>query len=672
MIALCSSCARPPRRVVHPPLRPPPRAPGAAVAQVTRLEILSREPAAGSQVLGAAGAYETLQRPGPRRGRPDRPAQPRSSRTSTLAPRNARGRVEYVATFSLMKPVDASAPAACSMYTVVNRGNGAPSAGPEGHVSLVSGWQGDVAPTADNQTITVPIAKARGRQGHHRSGAGTVLRPACGDDHRRDPPGLARHRLLSARHARSVACHARVSHASETVTRRDRAAPAPCRRPTGRSPIAARRRFPGRRTRRGSACTADSIRPRSTSWSTRRRIRWSSASAWPRRATSCRSSATRAADARHAEPGRRTWFDTRSRIGTSQSGNFLKTFVHLGFNEDLVGPHRLGRRVAAHRGASDADQLPVRARRAAPRRSTSPAASRCSGGAATRTRRAGVAPASLLDRCTATRTCPKVFEAFGSAEFWGLRMSPGLVGTDAVADIPLPDNVRRYYMPGTTHGGGQGGFQLAQPGRRGARCRRTRTRWPTRSRALTAALVAWVVKGTPPPASRYPTLADRMLVPATRAATAFPRFPASRFPTASSTPCSTTTSVRTSSRTTCPGVITRQPPGIRKVLPTLCRASTQDGNEIAGVASVLHQAPLGYVSGLEPAGGGLLQGAAVRLRGRVRAVRGHRRRTAEERRPETVARRAIRHARRLRVRRVRAPPTRSCAIDSCCPRPASA
>ena len=61
-------------------------------------------------------------------------------------------------------------------------------------------------------------------------------------------------------------------------------------------------------------------------------------------------------------------------------------------------------------------------------------------------------------------------------------MSPGLVGTDAAADIPLPDNVRRYYMPGTTHGGGRGGFTRAVAGGRSLRrSRRIRTRWPTRS-----------------------------------------------------------------------------------------------------------------------------------------------------------------------------------------------
>ena len=66
--------------------------------------------------------------------------------------------------------------------------------------------------------------------------------------------------------------------------------------------------------------------------------------------------------------------------------------------------------------------------------------------------------ASLLDRCRATNTCPKIAETFGSAEVWGLRQSFTLVGTNAKKDIPLPDNVRRYYFPGVSHGGGPGGF----------------------------------------------------------------------------------------------------------------------------------------------------------------------------------------------------------------------
>jgi hypothetical protein len=69
--------------------------------------------------------------------------------------------VEYVATFALAKPVDMSKAARLLLYQVVNRGNGQAIASPEGYVSLVSGWQGDVIPTANNQTIVVPIARNR-------------------------------------------------------------------------------------------------------------------------------------------------------------------------------------------------------------------------------------------------------------------------------------------------------------------------------------------------------------------------------------------------------------------------------------------------------------------------------------------------------------------------------
>ena len=45
------------------------------------------------------------------------------------------------------------------------------------------------------------------------------------------------------------------------------------------------------------------------------------------------------------------------------------------------------------------------------------------------------------------------------------------------------------------------------------------------------------------------------------------------------------------------GVIARQPPAILKVIPTLVPPVNSDGNETAGVASVLHQAPLGTYLG---------------------------------------------------------------------------
>ena len=73
----------------------------------------------------------------------------------------------------------------------------------------------------------------------------------------------------------------------------------------------------------------------------------------------------------------------------------------------------------------------------------------------------GLPKAGILDRCTATRTCPKIFEHFGSAEVWDFHLSVNFVGTAGDKDIPLPANVRRYYIPATTHGGGADRCQAA-------------------------------------------------------------------------------------------------------------------------------------------------------------------------------------------------------------------
>ena len=138
------------------------------------------------------------------------------------------------------------------------------------------------------------------------------------------------------------------------------------------------------------------------------------------------------------------------------------------------------------------------------------------------------ATAGMLDRCQATNTCPKIMETFGGLEFWDLRMSPNLVGTDAKDDIPLPANVRRYYFPSTTHGGGRGGFSIAAPpAPNGCVLPANPNPEADTLRALRADLVEWVTKGTEPPASHYPKLHPKsaeegQLVAATKVAMGFP------------------------------------------------------------------------------------------------------------------------------------------------------
>ena len=214
-------------------------------------------------------------------------------------------------------------------------------------------------------------------------------------------------------------------------------------------------------------------------------------------------------------------------------------------------------------------------------------------------------------------------------------MSPGLVGTDAAKDIPLPDNVRRYYMPGTTHGGGSGGFQPSA--RADGRCALPMNPNPMSDtmRALTAALVEWVVSGTQPPPSRYPTLAEGMLVAATQAATGFPAIPGVSMVEVN--PVLDYDFGPEFRYEDLSGEITRQPPVIRQVLPTLVPRVDADGNEIAGVPSVLHQAPLGTYLGWNIQASGFFKGQLCGFHGRVRAVSGHAGRTAPRRRSATVA-----------------------------------
>ena len=103
----------------------------AAGAEVVRLDITSREPMNNGQPVGAAGPFEILR--GKVYGDID-PLDPhnRIIQDIGLAPRNARGRVEYVATFALAKPVDMARAARVLLYQVVNRGNGQAVASPEG------------------------------------------------------------------------------------------------------------------------------------------------------------------------------------------------------------------------------------------------------------------------------------------------------------------------------------------------------------------------------------------------------------------------------------------------------------------------------------------------------------------------------------------------------------
>jgi hypothetical protein len=569
-----------------------------AQARITRLVIERRDaPAFEARSFDDAGKYEKLT--GHAYGELD-PKDPLNAIITDLqlAPRNSRGMVEYSATFSMAKPVDMARASGVLVYLVPNRGHiSIDPASPlladffkRGHVVLASGWQGDIPPAQGLETISVPAARNPDgssvtgpvlvRFFNMQKGANTL--PVVGDQAKTPLP-----RPVSLDSSKAQLTRRASEGGAITLIRPADWAFADC----------AKTAFPGTPDA-GKICIKGGFDP-SLLYELVYTAKDPPVLGIGFAATRDLNSFFRyAAGDETAAPNplaKRISFAIGQ--GNSQSGNFIRSFIHLGFNQDEAGRIVLD-------GANPniaARQLALNIRFAAP------------GGAASlyepgsdgvvwwsdyqdqaRHRPAG----ALLDRCRATGTCPKIFETFGSAEFWALRMSPDLVGTRADRDIPLPPNVRRYYFPGVSHGGGRGGFEAAAQKPPGQCLLPTNPNPSAPSlRALLAALVDWVVKGTAPPPSQYPRLDRGELTVPAAARMGFPGIPGWPLPDGVINPLYDYDLGPDFRYNDLSGVIAVQPPPIRQTLPSLVPRVDADGNEIAGVASVLHQAPLGAYLG---------------------------------------------------------------------------
>lgn len=583
-------------------------------AQVVRLEITSREPMNAGAPAGAAGPFELI------RGRIHGEVDPKDPHNAIiqdldLAPRNARGKVEYVATFALAKPVDLAKASRVLLYHVVNRGNGQATANAEGDITLVSGWQGDVIPTATNQTIAVPVA--RRKDGTAVTGrviarffnlpdgvrSAPIRLASLGTPQPYPPANLAEAGATLTWHTREN--YDAQQDAKRTVPRAEWAfadcesTPWPGKPDPSR--ICVKNGFRAGRFYELVYTAKDPLVLGVGLAATRDIVSF------------FRHARTDASGTPNPVAG---VVDHTISIGDSQSGNFIRTFIHLGFNQDTKD--RIVWDGAFPRIA--ARQTPINLRFGLP------------GGAAGMyepgsdgvvwwTRYAddarGLKAAGLLDRCAATKTCPKIVEAFGSAEFWGLRMSPDLIGTDATSDLALPSNVRRYYYPSTTHGGGRGGFPVEATAAANSPCTLPANPNPQaeQTRALTRALVDWVAKGTPPPPSRYPTLANGDLVPATRAALGMPDIPGLPFSERVLNPLLHYDFGAGFHAADLSGVMTRVPPRVVQVLPTYVPRVNEDGNETSGVPSVQLQAPLGTYLGWNTFRAGVFAGHGCGFQG---------------------------------------------------------
>jgi Alpha/beta hydrolase domain len=306
--------------------------------------------------------------------------------------------------------------------------------------------------------------------------------------------------------------------------------------------------------------------------------------------------------------------------GVSQSGNYLRGWLHLGFNQaedgsmvhDGAWPIIAGRRIALNfRWAQPDGVLELYQAGSEGPQWWLPYAD------AVR----GLPAAGILDRCTATKTCPKVVEHFGSAEVWALKLTPEWIGTDAKADLPLPENVRRYYIASTNHNGGAGGFDTSLPG---VGISNTPLACPGNNfgnavlpanpvshaetiNAIRLHFRQWVTKNVAPPASRFPTLAAGTMGPADKAGINFPTLPGLRATIPEADFIMPVHDYDFGSQFNYidgSGVPTITPPRIKQTLKMFAPKVDADGNELGGVPVVLLDAPLATYLGWNITAGG--------------------------------------------------------------------
>jgi hypothetical protein len=255
-------------------------------------------------------------------------------------------------------------------------------------------------------------------------------------------------------------------------------------------------------------------------------------------------------------------------FGASQSGRYLRQFLHEGFNAD-EGDRRAFDAVWAH--IAGAARGSFNERLAMPTNLSIFTATRFPFTDLAQQDAEG-ARGGILEG-TRPDLRPNVFYTNTSVEYWGLGRGAALTHTtlDGRSDAQIPENVRIYLLAGTQHGEAafpptaSNGQQLNNPTPQG-----------DVMRALLRGLHRWVRDGAKPPDSRYPRLSDGTLTAAS--AVRFPALPGVGDP-------------RTISG---PG---RLSGGTVKMFPFLVPEVDEDGNERAGIRVPEVAVPLATTTG---------------------------------------------------------------------------
>ena len=310
--------------------------------------------------------------------------------------------------------------------------------------------------------------------------------------------------------------------------------------------------------------------------------------------------------------------------GTSQSGRMIRSLLALGFNEDESGKQVFDG-AFPHIGGG---LMPLNVRFTQPYRAWGEQADHLYPAyefpftyAAQKDPLTG-REGGLLDRCTASKTCPKVFHVATVLEMWEGRQSLGLTDPLGRQDLVDPENVRTFIFASTQHS--PPGGKLAAPGAANT-CQQQSNPNPHvwTMRALLTAFTAWVKDGTAPPASATPRIDDGSMVAPDQVK--FPPIPANEYGGVKR-PATVTTRVYD---TLHPldfgpqfkpgdesGVITIDPPKVGTAsYGVLVPQVDADGNDIGGIRSVFVRAPVGTYMGWNVGRADRFEGGMCNLQG---------------------------------------------------------
>jgi hypothetical protein len=588
-----------------------------AEARITRIVIDRMEwPTYGGESFGDVGQYEKLV------GRAFGEVDPRDPLNAIiqdieLAPKNARGMVEYMTDIYIIKPMDMAKGNGALSYNIVNRGgkgylNIGVTGGDEptgagdgflekrGFTTVWSGWESTILRTDGRLSIDVPVARNRD---------GSEITGRVRTEYVRRTP-IASQPLSEAQYTSGTKVYEAVSLDNTTATLTKRVREKDPREPVPHSDWAfadcSSVAFPGVPSTE-HICLKDGFDTNhiyeliytaknplvlGLGWAAMRDL----TSFFKHEAEDDFGTPNPLYLKEKPHHWKRHHCEGRHGIhtaliwGTSQSGNALRNFLHLGFNEDEEGR-------IVFEGAHPivaAGQQPLNVRFGQPGRAPFEHVDhlfpRYEGPLSWMPMRDPFRKRTgwILERCTKSNTCPKIVQTNVSADYWNHRTSAATTDALGRRDLPMPGNVRMYLASSAPHSAGSGmAYWVKYPRNPNNRIYVLRANF--------IALYEWVAKGKKPPKSEIPLLRDGTLVPPEELN--WPAVPGvtytglvNTFPLLDFGPEFRHDDVS--------GIISEHPPIlVGPEYPIFVPQVDEDGNDIAGIRSNKMLAPIGTYTG---------------------------------------------------------------------------